>query len=226
MWLAGTGEDNDFRAVDIRSNGLEGTSFTLEAEETSRAFETRVPGRHTVHAFLFAIAVARRLGMDWPDIQTSVATTRLDVRQRILRGPRGVLIIDDTYNAAPLSVAAALEVLAASPGRKVAVLGDMLELGDQEEAAHRSIGARAAKIADWLVVRGDRSTWIAEEALRCGLDPDRVVRTESNAEAAELVRDITARAGESTGSSDWAVLVKGSRGMKMEEVVDALRGEV
>lgn len=218
--LVGLGERCHYRALDIQSRGLDGISFSVRAEGGAYHFETGVPGMHNVYAFLSAIATARRLDISWPDIQSAVRATRLEARQRVLQGPEGMLIIDDSYNAAPLSVSAALELLAASPGRKVAVLGDMLELGDEEEAAHRQVGARAAQVADWLVVRGERSSWIAEEALKRGLDPQRILRPATNVEAAVLIREIA-----TTGNGDrWSVLVKGSRGMRMEEVVEALRG--
>ncbi|MBV9282787.1 MAG: hypothetical protein JOZ41_22150, partial [Chloroflexi bacterium] len=160
-------------------------------------------------------------------------------RQRVLRGAERLLIIDDSYNAAPQSMGAALALLAGAPGQKIAVLGDMLELGPGEEEAHRQVGERAAEVADWLVVRGERGGWIAEAAARKGLPLDRIARASSNADAVARVRAIV---GPSTGEADptrtmqgakpggdeppvaWSVLVKGSRGMRMEEVVEGLRG--
>jgi len=113
----------------------------------------------------------------------------------------------------------------------------MLELGPGEEEAHREVGERAAEVADWLVVAGVRSAWIAEAAERRGFPPDHVLRATTNAEAIHAVRTIL-RTEESTMTpeedptastgapldSAWAVLVKGSRGMRMEEVVEGLKG--
>jgi UDP-N-acetylmuramoyl-tripeptide--D-alanyl-D-alanine ligase len=137
----------------------------------------------------------------------------------MLHGPGDLLIIDDSYNAAPVSMQAALDLLDAASGRKIAVLGDMLELGSEEERAHREVGARAARSADWLVVCGPRSAWIAEEAEREGLEADRIRRTANPVEAVDAVRTIL-----SGGEGGWSVLVKGSRGMKLEQVVSELRG--
>lgn len=218
--LVGLSDDSDYRAVQVVTNGIDGVTFTLQAEGKHMPIETRVPGAHTVPAFLCAIAVAREMGMEWVEIQQATAAAKLDVRQRIIRGNDGTTLIDDSYNAAPMSVHAALELLAASPGTKIAVLGDMLELGQGEEESHRQVGIRAAEVADWLVVRGPRSAWIAEEAEHHGLAPERVIAATSNAAAADAVRDIMTPAG-----GQWAVLVKGSRGMAMEEIVQALRGD-
>lgn len=234
--LVGQGPGCDYRATEIVSHGLDGTSFLLEAEGRRTSFRTHVPGRHTVNAFLAAIAVARSLQMEWDAIQEAVERTRLSARQRILQvgEPAGGIIIDDSYNASPLSMGAALELLRSSPGIRIAVLADMLELGPFEEEAHRQVGNRAADAADWLVVRGPRSAWIAEEAEKHGMAADRVLRTGTNEDAVRTVRAITrnsprtptmqqARSEETIG---WTVLVKGSRGMRMEEVVQGLRGDL
>jgi UDP-N-acetylmuramoyl-tripeptide--D-alanyl-D-alanine ligase len=234
--LVGTAEDCQFRAADVVPLGLEGTRFVLEAEDRRMPVRVRVPGAHLVGAFLAAAATARFLDIAWDEIIPAIEQVALAERQSIVHGPDGVLIIDDSYNAAPMSMAAALDLLEASPGAKIAVLGDMLELGSEEEAAHQQVGERAARVADWLVVRGPRSAWIAEGAERSGLPAGRVLRTETNREAVEIVREIVRGrvAAESTRPSStddetphlpsprWAVLVKGSRGMRMEEVVQGL----
>jgi UDP-N-acetylmuramoyl-tripeptide--D-alanyl-D-alanine ligase len=211
------GEDCDYRAREVTAHGLEGVSFTLDAEDRTMRLRTSIPGTHTVGAFLASIAVARELGMSWERIEEAIESARLDVRQRIISRD-GMVIIDDSYNAAPMSVNAALEVLRESPGRKIAVLGDMLELGPEEEAAHRAVGERAAGIADWLVARGPRSSWIADEAARHGMPPGRVHHVPDNEAAVAVVREIV-RAPSAQG---WSILVKGSRGMRMEEVVSSL----
>jgi UDP-N-acetylmuramoyl-tripeptide--D-alanyl-D-alanine ligase len=121
---------------------------------------------------------------------------------------------------------ASLALLQAAPGTKIAVLGDMLVLGPLEEQAHREVGERAAEVADWLVVRGPRSTWLADSAEVHGLPAERVVRAVSNQQAVAEVERIIAC--DSTGSggdgTDWAILVKGSLGMEMATIVAGLRG--
>ncbi len=224
--LAGTHSDADFRAEDVQVHGLDGMSFVLCAEGMRASIRTQVPGSHTIHAFLFAAAVARWFDMAWQDVCDALQSVRVDARQRILREGDDLLIIDDSYNAAPMSMYAALALLQASPGTKVAVLGDMLELGPVEEAAHRDVGKQAAQVADWLVVRGERGAWLADAARAQGLPANRVIQTQSNAEAVQVVRGIvngSRPAG--TARADWSILVKGSRGMRLEEVVAGLRAK-
>jgi len=239
--LVGIGEACDYRAEEIHAHGLEGLSFRLRAPEAVLEIRSRIPGRHTVHALLAAAAAARELGLPWERVREGLEGAEMTVRQRRIRTRDDLLLIDDAYNAAPLSMRAALELLEASPGEKIAVLGDMLELGPDEVDAHHQVGAWAAETVDWLVARGPRAAWIADAALRRGLSPTRIVRAETNAAAAEAVRHIvgaaipmTASTGRPTISSEldktreprWTVLVKGSRGMAMEEIVDSLRGSL
>jgi UDP-N-acetylmuramyl pentapeptide synthase len=244
--LVGQSPLADYQATDITPHGLDGTSFSVSAEGRQMAFRTQVPGAHTVAAFLCAIAVARAMNMGWEEIQEAVGRVRLEARQRILRLDP-LMIIDDSYNASPLSMNAALELLRAAPGTKIAVLADMLELGPLEEEAHRQVGRRAAEVVDWLVVRGERAAWMAEEARRSGLPSNQILQTDSNAGAAQAVRSLIGPTPYNTGqgadpdgrpsfrqeaaprcdpSGQWTVLVKGSRGMQLEEVVQALRGEL
>ena len=131
-----------------------------------------------------------------------------------VNGPGGSLILDDTYNAAPASVIAALNLLEELDGRRIAVLGDMLELGEFEERGHRMVGARAAEVAQSLITVGERARWIGEEAVRAGL-PKAVLTTLSDSDqAVEYLR------GE-IGTGD-IVLVKGSRGIRMDKIVSEL----
>jgi UDP-N-acetylmuramoyl-tripeptide--D-alanyl-D-alanine ligase len=225
--LIGRAGDCHYRATEVTAQGLDSLALTIEAEGRRVPLRTRVPGAHTVHAFLGGVAIGRAMGMTWQEIQEAIEEVRLDTRQRVLRGLESMLIIDDSYNAAPLSMNAALELLRVAPGTKIAVLGE-----------------RAAEVADWLIVRGRRSSWIAEGATRRGFPPNRIVRVRSNADAVETVRSIArpgADPGESIGDRtmtgakavsvkpepdvEWSVLVKGSRGMRMEEVVQGLRGD-
>ena|SRR5579875_2868124 len=213
--LFGAATDADFCAGDIVSHGLDGVSFAVAAEGDRHHFRTTVPGKHTVPAFLAAIAVARHLGREWPEIIDAVAAAQLGNRQRIIHIGNS-LIIDDSYNAAPMSMNAALELLHAAPGRKIAILGDMLELGKEEETAHRQVGTFVAGVAEWLILRGTRCRWIAEEAARAGMPLDRIVSTENNEKAIQAVRSIV------DDESAWALLVKGSRDMQLTDLVPAL----
>jgi UDP-N-acetylmuramoyl-tripeptide--D-alanyl-D-alanine ligase len=126
----------------------------------------------------------------------------------------GATILDDTYNASPASSLAALNLLAELDGRKIAVLGDMRELGVEELRGHQIVGGRAAQVVDVLIAVGARGKWIGEAARETGLASDKIYFVEDNPHAIEILRKVT-RAGD-------MILIKGSRGMQMEEIVNAL----
>jgi UDP-N-acetylmuramoyl-tripeptide--D-alanyl-D-alanine ligase len=130
-------------------------------------------------------------------------------------GANGATLIDDTYNASPTSSLAALNLLSELGGRRIVVLGDMLELGPIEEEAHRIVGRRVAQVANTLISVGQRARWIAEEALASGLRPEQVTMVDTNEAAIERLR-------EHIRSGDY-VLIKGSRGAAMEGIVAALQ---
>ena len=123
-------------------------------------------------------------------------------------------MLDDTYNASPESTLAALNLLDELQGRKVAVLGDMLELGRYEEQGHEMVGIRAAEVVDELVTIGERGRMIAAAAHRAGLKGEAITELENTEQA---IRFLEARLDEND-----VVLIKGSRGMQMERVVRAL----
>ena len=128
-----------------------------------------------------------------------------------VRGPKNSLILDDTYNAMPDSVIAALDLLDDLQGRKLAVLGGMLELGAAGEAGHRKVGVRAAQVSDILVTVGERGKIIGNEAINAGM-PEKMVHILDDAQSAtELLQSII----ESTD----IVLVKGSLGARMDRIV-------
>ncbi|GAC1326823.1 MAG: UDP-N-acetylmuramoyl-tripeptide--D-alanyl-D-alanine ligase [Chloroflexota bacterium] len=237
----GTGQPCDFRAMDVEARGLAGLQFTMCAEGHRFAVRTHVPGAHLVHAFLMSAAVARRAGLEWDEVLHAMAEVRLQTRQNIVHADRGVVVIDDTYNASPPSVAAALRLLSGCAGERIAVLGDMLELGPGEREAHREIGALVAAHCDFLLAVGPRGGWIADGAIDAGMPPSRVRRAGSSADAVSSVHAIV----EAIPVADYAtasltmqrpdsgrpvqvdnvrcsVLVKGSRAMKMEQVVHGL----
>ena len=108
---------------------------------------------------------------------------------------RGATLIDDTYNASPASSLAALNLLAELDGRRIVVLGDMLELGEIEEEAHRVVGRRVAEVADLLISVGQRARWIADEARISGMGAGQITMLDTNAEAIELLGGLM-RAGD------------------------------
>ena len=218
----GLGLEADVRATDIESHGVRGTSFTLEAPWGRRRLRSATPGRHLVPHALAAATVADHLGVPPDEVEAALAAgSHADHRMAVVEATAGATVIDDTYNASPVSVAAALDFLGESPlgpGRaRYAVLGDMLELGPDEERLHREIGAAAASVADALVTVGERGRWIAEGARAAGL---RRVTDVRDAEEAVLAveRDLAPGVGD-------ILLVKGSRGIELDRLVAALVGE-
>lgn len=204
----------DLWADEITSEGLEGIRFKLHYHDEE--FHVQVPllGRHSVHTALRAIAVGLAEGMSWDHILEGLQDRRAQLRLVAVPGPNGSTILDDSYNASPASMIAALNLLADLNGRKIAVLGDMLELGEYEDEGHRMVGLRAIDVADVLVTVGELGRAIAQEALDNGMAPDRVQVCATNAEA-------TAYLNASVQPGDM-VLVKGSRGLHMEDIVNAL----
>lgn len=211
----GTGADCDVRALEVRSLGLEGIAFTVELDGERRPLRCALVGRHSIYSALPAVALGRRLGLSWEAIEAGLQEPTARLRLLPVAGPRGSLLIDDTYNASPFSCRAALELLAEIPGRRIAVLGDMLELGSYEEEGHREVGRLAAPVVSFLVLLGPRSRWIAEGAVAHGFAGDRIYSAADHDDAARWLLD-RLQPGD-------VVLVKGSRAMEMERVIDALR---
>jgi UDP-N-acetylmuramoyl-tripeptide--D-alanyl-D-alanine ligase len=171
-------------------------------------------GQHSVHTALRAAAVGLTEGLNWQEIIGGLLAPSTQLRLVAVVGPRNSLLIDDTYNASPDSMIAALNLLAELDGRKVAVLGDMLELGEWEERGHRMVGARAVEVVDFLVTVGEKARWIADEARSQGLSAAKIALFGNSAEALEFLKNKIAEGD--------VVLVKGSRALKMDEIVLAL----
>jgi UDP-N-acetylmuramoyl-tripeptide--D-alanyl-D-alanine ligase len=130
------------------------------------------------------------------------------------RAENGALILDDTYNASPESTLAALDLLADLPGRRIAVLGDMLELGQYERAGHEKVGARAAQVADILITLGQRAHVIAEAAVKAGLNRAVIHEFEEIGPVVDWLK-------QNLGAGDVA-LIKGSHGLRMDQIVATL----
>ena len=202
----------DVRAEDVVSAGLDGMVFTLVLPGAAIRLTTPALGRHGVHNGLAAAAVGLAAGLDLDLIAAGVRQGWQAVhRDQIIRIP-GLTILDDTYNASPASMLAALTLLSSLPGRHVAVLGEMRELGEAHERAHREVGSAAAKFVDELVIVGADAGGIAAGAAALG---DRVVVVPDRDAAMSVLRE-RLRQGD-------AVLVKASRGAALESIVETLR---
>jgi UDP-N-acetylmuramoyl-tripeptide--D-alanyl-D-alanine ligase len=205
----------DIWADEVVSHGLEGISLRIHQGNESVMMRLPLIGRHSAHLALAATAAGRALGMGWDEIITGLQSDQSQLRLFTVPSINDALLIDDTYNAAPISTLAALNLLDDLGGRKIAVLGDMLELGAVEEEGHRKVGARAAEVVDLLVTVGPRARWIAAEALAAGLDAQCVIALDSNEAAIRTLAPVLQ-------IGDY-VLVKGSRGVAMEQIVAALQ---
>lgn len=201
------------RATDVEGHGLEGLSFRLRFGRLAQKVRTALIGRHHVSTALAAAAMALHLGMSFAEVVEALERARPALRLQPLPGKRGTTVLNDTYNASPASVKAALDLLAEVPGRHVAVLGDMRELGAMEEAGHREVGRYAAERAQALVAVGALGRLIGEEAARAGCLE---VHFAPDAAAACQLLDDLLQPGD-------VVLVKGSRALALEQVVAHLR---
>jgi UDP-N-acetylmuramoyl-tripeptide--D-alanyl-D-alanine ligase len=210
----GVHSNADLRADAITTYGLEGIG--LQMHYAGETIDLRLPliGRHSVYLALSAAACGLALGMEWPAIAEGLADPTAQPRLRVLPGIRQTTLIDDSYNAAPISVRAALDLLADLPGRRVAVLGDMLELGAAEEAGHREVGTHAAQVVQVLVTVGERSRWIAEAAQAAGMSAAAICAVANQTQAVDALNELL--------EPGDIVLVKGSRGMELERMVAAL----
>lgn len=216
------GMDNvvDLWADNVESLGLEGIRFFLhyrqEKNRPAEVLQLRVPliGRHSVQTILRAASVGLVDGLTWQEIVTGLRSASNELRLIAVRTKNGALILDDTYNASPESMLAALNLLNDLEGRKVAVLGDMLELGQYEQRGHEMVGIRAAEVVDELVTIGDRGRMIAEAAKEAGLAPSKITALEQVEQVIQYLRPNL--------KSEDVVLVKGSNLLKMDRIVSAL----
>jgi UDP-N-acetylmuramoyl-tripeptide--D-alanyl-D-alanine ligase len=212
----------EVRASEIVDRGIDGTSARITTARGTVEMVTPLVGRGNLANILAATAVAEEFGITLETIAELAATLRPAAhRGEIVRLRSGITIIDDSYNANPTATRRAIDVLtrSASGGRRIAVLGEMLELGDRASELHAAVGraAAAAKVDVLLVVGGAPAAALAGAAVAAGLSKNAVQYFATSAEAAEA-------AVASTKAGDL-VLVKGSRGVRTDLVVDRLKAE-
>ncbi len=211
----------DIHAHDVQSQGLKGITFWVNIKGEETFLTLPYVGSPGVAIAVVAIAVGHGFGMNIAEMQEGLQDERTQVRLLLVQGPRGSQLIDDTYNASTPSVLAALNLMRELPGtRKIAVLGEMRELGTHTETGHRIVGGRAGETVDMLVTFGEL-TDIAiaaarESASAAGRDLKVVRFTPDQRE------EITAFLLEELDQGDM-VLLKGAHGLQMETIVHALR---
>lgn len=211
----------DLWVDEIQSMGMEGIRFRFHYRRPNThkmdSIHLKIPllGRHSVHTAMCAAAAGLAEGLGWEEIVPGLQAQAGQLRLVAVRGINGSTIIDDTYNAGPVSTVAALNLLAdlepKAQGRRVAVLGDMLELGNYEDEAHKIVGRRAADVVDVLITVGRLGSAIADEARGAGFAPNRVYSLAAHEDAVLLLRRLV--------HVDDLVLVKGSRAVGMDTIV-------
>ena len=210
--LFGESADADLRATDVNARGIEGLRFV--AHDGARSVDVRLPlpGRHLVPAALAALGAATALGVPMDEAATALSTMDAPAHRMNVRRTAEFVVIDDSYNASPAAVTAALSVLGSVKTRRVAVIGDMLELGTLSADAHEAAGREAARQTDVLVGVGELARTMVNAARSAGLRDTHQVA--DRAEALMLLRRILRRGD--------TVLVKGSHSLALDELADAL----
>ncbi|HVG24243.1 MAG TPA: UDP-N-acetylmuramoyl-tripeptide--D-alanyl-D-alanine ligase [Thermoanaerobaculia bacterium] len=214
----GVQNDADYRATNIRERGLLGTRFKLIAESKERELELALPGRHNLDNLLAAIATARAIGISWEGIERGVSEVKPAYHRGIVIPWKGATIYDDTYNSNPYALGRTLELMAQADveGRRIAVIGDMQELGEQELDFHRDAGRAIPKTIDVVVGVGTRSQALLDGAREAGF-AEASLRHFTDAEAAGAFLRAFVQPGD-------LVLLKGSRGVGLDKAVAMLEG--
>jgi len=215
VFYYGLSQQADLWADQIISRGLEGLQFVLHYQNEAIPVQIPLLGRHNVYTALAAASVGLTQGLDWAEILAGLQNPAAKLRLIAVPGLNESLILDDTYNSSAESSKAALHLLRELEAeRKIAVLGDMAELGPLEEVGHRQVGRQAAEVVDLLVTVGSISILIAEEAVACGLARSAAVCLQDTTAACSYLKEII--------RPNDAVLIKGSRSMAMESIVKQL----
>ena len=214
----GITEAADLTANDIKTHALKGITCTLRYQGEAHKVSSPLLGEFSAYTILRGTAVALVAGIDWEGIKSGLATTQINLRMRQLTLPIGAVVLDDTYNASPASTAAALQLLSGLPGRRVAILGDMLELGVYEESGHQSVGRTAASAADVLILVGERSRITAQTAVENGFSEEDLQWYPDSEQAAKSAANFIQKGD--------VVLIKGSNSMRMDRILSALKGSI
>lgn len=214
VFFYGLSPESDLWADNVEGQGLEGIRFRLHYKRETLHVRVPLIGRHSVHTALRAAAIGLVEGLTWQEIFGGLNQEHTQLRLVVVRSKTGALILDDTYNASPESMLAALNLLNELDGRKVAVLGDMLELGQYERQGHEMVGLRAAQIADTLLTLGTRAHIIAKAARRAGLQKSSILEFEELEPIIDWLNENLTK--------NNSVLIKGSHGLRMDRIVNAL----
>ncbi len=211
--------DADVRIEGSTDRGLLGSQFRLVFPDDEALVELALPGRHQAENLLAAAAAASVFGITAAQVaQTAASLQAPEHRGRLLNRGKDITLVDDSYNASPVAVERLLELLARAPGRRLAVLGEMFELGEMSAQAHHDAGRLAGAACDVLVaVGGEDAERLAAAAKQAGLSDADVHRAHDAAEATAILRRILCPGD--------VVLIKGSRGVGLDRTVASIAGE-
>jgi UDP-N-acetylmuramoyl-tripeptide--D-alanyl-D-alanine ligase len=214
IFFYGLSPEADLWANQVEGLGLDGIRFRLHYKNETLHIHLPLIGRHSVHTVLRTAAICLVEGMSWTEILKGLRAGDAQLRLVAARSKCGALILDDTYNASPASTLAALNLLDEMDGQHIALLGDMLELGQYERQGHEIVGMRAAAVADILLTLGTRAHIIAEAAQKAGMSPKAILEFDKKETLIEWLK-------ENLTNKD-TLLIKGSRGLRMDHITTAL----
>jgi len=224
----GINEDADIKAFNINSHNTfdddytSGIEFDLKYKNENIHVKMQyLLGKHQIYTILSAFAIGIIFDLTLENIKNSLEDTRpQNGRMALIKGIKNTWIIDDTYNSSPIASISALEALSASSilGRKIAVLGDMLELGASSESEHKKIGYRVQDLEiDLLITVGERSRDIARGAIEAGMDENTVFMFSSPEEAGKFIQNRI--------KQNDLILIKGSQGVRCEKIVKEIMAD-
>jgi UDP-N-acetylmuramoyl-tripeptide--D-alanyl-D-alanine ligase len=214
----GLESDATFKGQNVRDLGLDGTSFTVHTEERDVDFVLPLLGQHNVTNALAAIAVGVSHGLTWNDVRDAIAAMKPEKKRgEVVKFPQGFVVIDDSYNSNPKALTEMIRFLGRLQGysRKIVVAGEMLELGSASAELHRECGKEAAGAGVSIVigVQGDAKAILAG-ARDGGIAAEHLKFASDSTEAGRLLSEVV--------ESGDVVILKGSRGVKLEQVLNAL----
>jgi UDP-N-acetylmuramoyl-tripeptide--D-alanyl-D-alanine ligase len=217
VFFYGLNSKADLWADNVEGLGLDGIRLRLHYRNEIHYLKVPLIGRHSVHTVLRAAAVGLVEDLTWQEIVEGLRAGKAQLRLVAVPTASGAIVLDDTYNASPESTLAALNLLDELEGRKVAVLGDMFELGQYERRGHEMIGVRATEVVDELITIGTRARIISDSAIKAGFSPKALSVLEDNQQVIDYLKNNL--------TEKDVVLIKGSRGMHMDRIVSALESK-
>src|SRR4026207_2028675 len=210
VFFYGLSREAHLWADNVVGLGLEGIRFRLHYAGETLHVKIPLIGRHSVHTALRAAAVGLTEGMNWQEILEGLNQGHTQLRLAAVRSETGALLLDDTYNASPESMLAALNLLDELDGRKVAGVGGMVEVGPYERGGHEMVGLRVAQVAQVLVTLGERAHMIAEAARRAGMKKAAIIEFNDIDPLMDWLKNNLTKKD--------VVLIKGSHGLQMDRI--------